>query len=178
MMSTQTAQPLRLLHFSFDGLYARHLGRHSQFGININHIAALYGMWFGVYAAITQAARLLEMPAWWLIPIFLAGSYLAVIAINAPMHVTLATSVYLAVFVASVIALPRLPTWSILGFVAMVPIFYKIQAWGHKVWNVAADMTEFNRIFPPGGTLTIILLMYEVPICVNYLVFHREDWRR
>ena len=53
-MSTQTTQPLSLLHVDFDDLYARHLGRHSQFGINVGHLVALYGLWFGVYAAFTR----------------------------------------------------------------------------------------------------------------------------
>ncbi len=53
-MSTQTTQPLSLLHVDFDDLYARHLGRHSQFGINVGHLASLYGLWFGVYAALYQ----------------------------------------------------------------------------------------------------------------------------
>lgn len=179
MMTTETAQPpLRLLHFSFDGLYARHLGRHSQFGINVAHLAALYGMWFGVYGAISQAARHLELPAWWLIPIAMAFAYLIMVAINAPAHVSAATAVFLAFFVASIIALPLLSAWWIIGFVALVPIFYKLQAWSHKVWNTAADMSEFNRRLPPGSTLTMILLLYEVPICLNYLIFNRQDWRR
>jgi hypothetical protein len=59
----------------------------------------------------------------------------------------------------------------------MIPVSYKLQAWGHKIWNVAADMTEFNKRFPPGRTLSFILLIYEVPICLNYLVFRRQDWR-
>jgi len=179
MMTTQTAQPpLRLLHFSFEGLYARHLGRHSQFGINFAHLAALYGMWFGVYAAFSQATRLVNLPAWWLIPIAMAVAYLTLVAINAPSRVSVATAVFLAIFVASILALPTLPGWSILGFVAMGPVFYKLQAWSHRVWTRALDMSEFNRRFPPGRTLTLILLIYEVPICLNYLLFGRQDWRR
>ena len=80
----------------------------------------------------------------------------------------------MAFFVASVLALPRLPGWSILAFLAMIPVFYKFQAWNHKIWTVAADMTEFNKRFPPGRTLNLILLIYEVPICLNYLIFRRQ----
>ena len=59
----------------------------------------------------------------------------------------------------------------------MAPAFYKFQAWNHKIWTAAADMSEFNRRFPPGRDLNVILLLYEIPICLNYLLFHREDWR-
>jgi hypothetical protein len=176
-MSTQTTQPLSLLHVDFDDLYARHLGRHSQFGINVNHLAALYGLWFGIYAAIYQGVFLLGLPAGWLIIVALAVTYLALVAINAPYHVSLATAAFLAVFVASVLALPRLPSWSIPVFLIMIPVSYKFQAWGHKIWTVAADMSEFNKRFPPGRTLNLILLIDEVPICLNYLMFRRQDWR-
>jgi len=166
-----------LLHFDFAELYARHLGRHSQFGINVAHLAALYGMWFGAYAVIYQAALLLGVPGAWLIVVALAVSYLALVAVNAPYHVCIATAAFLTLFVASVLALPRLPGWSIVAFLAMVPVFYKLQAWSHKIWTTAADMTEFNRRFPPGRTLASILIVYEVPTCLYYLVFRRKDWR-
>jgi hypothetical protein len=169
---------LSLLHFDFNELYARHLGRHSQFGINVGHLAALYGLWFGVYAAIYQALLIMNVPAGWVVLVAMAVTYLGLVAINAPYHICIATAVLLAIFVASVLALPRLPIWSIPLFLVMVPAFYKFQAWNHKIWNVAADMTEFNRRLPPGRALTTILLIYEVPICLNYLLFNRQDWRR
>ena len=157
-MSTQTTQPLSLLHVDFDDLYARHLGRHSQFGINVGHLASLYGLWFGVYAALYQAASLLGVPSGWLIIVAMAATYLAIVAINAPFHVDLATAVFLA-FSSQVFSRCRsYRGWSIPAFLLMVPVFYKVQSWNHKIWTAAADMTEFNRRFPPGRTLTTILL--------------------
>jgi hypothetical protein len=177
-MSTQTIQPLSLLRVDFADLYSRHLGRHSQFGINVNHLVALYGVWFGIYATIDQLVLMVNPAASWPIIVAMAVSYLAAVAISAPLRVILATAAFLVVFVGSVLALPRLPTWSILGFLALVPISYKVQAWGHKIWTAAADMSEFNKRFPPGRALNLILLIYEVPICLNYLVFRPKDWRR
>jgi hypothetical protein len=167
-----------LLHVDFDGLYTRHLGRHSQWGINIAHVLALYGLWFCIYAAIGQGARLMGLPASWPILVVLAVAYLAAVSINAPAHVTLATAVFLALFVASVLALPPLPGWTIPAFLALVPVFAKLQSWSHRVWTAAADMSEFNKRFPPGRELNRILLIYEIPTCLNYLVFRRKDWRR
>jgi hypothetical protein len=177
-MSTQTARPLSLQHVDFDNLYARHLGRHSQFGINLGHLTALFGLWFGVYAALYQAILLSSLPAGYLVIGALALSYLVMVAVNAPYQVVLATAGFLTVFVASIVALPRLPSWSILAFIAIIPVFYKVQSSNHKIWTIAADMTEFNKQFPPGLALTLILLIYEVPLCLNYLVFRRQDWRR
>jgi hypothetical protein len=176
-MSTQATQPLSLLHIDFRDLYARHLGRHSQFGINVGHLLSLYGLWFGVYAALYQVVLMLGVPSGWLIIVALAATYLAMVAINAPFLVDLATAAFLAVFVSSVLALPSLPVWTIPAFLIMAPVFYKVQSWNHKIWTTAADMTEFNKRFPPGRSLNSILLLYEVPICLYYLVFRRPDWR-
>ncbi len=176
-MSTETTHPLSLLHVDFDDLYARHLGRHSQFGINVAHLAALYGMWYGVYGAIYQGILMMGVPAGWVVVVALAIAYLALVSINAPYRVSVATAASLTFFVASVLALPKLPSWSILAFLFMVPAFYKIQAWSHKIWTIGADMTEFNKRFPPGRALNSILLVNEVPICLNYLLFRRKDWR-
>ena len=78
-MSTETTRPLSLRHVDFDELYARHLGRHSQFGINVAHVLALYGLWFGIYAAVDQAARHLGAPMTWPILAAMAATYLALV---------------------------------------------------------------------------------------------------
>jgi hypothetical protein len=119
-VSTQTIPPSSLLRVDFADLYARHLGRHSQFGINVAHLVALYGIWFGVYAALEQAVLLLDPPASWPVILGMAVAYLATVAINAPFRVSLATGVFLAFFVVSVLALPKLPGWSILAFAALM----------------------------------------------------------
>lgn len=177
-MSTGTTQPLSLLRVDFNELYTRHLGRHSQFGINVAHLIALYGVWFGVYGAVAQIARLAAIPNWWAIIVGMGAAYLASVAIRAPFHVILATAVFMCFFVASVLAVPQLPGWSIPAFLALIPIFYKVQSYSHKIWTAAADMSEFNKQFPPGRELNFILLVLEVPICLNYLLFRRQDWRR
>src|SRR6516225_3197850 len=71
-MSAGTTQPLSLLHVDFDALYTRHLGRHSQWGINITHLLLLYALWFCVYAAVAQGARLLGLPASWPVVVVMA----------------------------------------------------------------------------------------------------------
>lgn len=177
-MSTATARPLGLLHVDFEGLYTRHMGRHSQFGVNTNHMIALSMIWFGVYSFLTQTARYFGLPTPWTVPVGLAAAYLAVIGMHSPIRVILATATYLALLVASLLAVPPAPAWAIPLFLLLIPIGYKIQSWGHKVWTAAADMSEFNRQFPPGRNLNLVLLFYEVPICLNYLAFRRKDWRR
>jgi hypothetical protein len=169
MSTALESQPLSLWRVDFPDLYARHLCRHSQFGINVVHLASLFGLWFGVYAT---AYRLVG--EWW-VPVLLALVYLTWVALNAPVRVCVATAVFLAVFVAAVLWLPELPIWI---YLVMIPVFYKVQSWSHKVWTVSNDMAEFDKRFPKGFILFVILLIHEVPICLNYLLFDRMCWVR
>ena len=166
-MSTTATRPLSLLRIDFAGLYARHLCRHSQFGINVAHLAALFGVWYGVYAFLFWLTR-----AEW-VPVALAAAYLALVALNAPLRVVVATALFLAALVAAVLYLPALPWWADL---LLVPVFYKLQAWSHKLFTVERDMTEFNKRYPKGPVLFVVLLVYEVPLLLNYLVFDRKSW--
>jgi hypothetical protein len=166
-VSTATSRPLTLLRVDFRDLYERHLCRHSQFGINAAHLAALFGVWYGVYAFLYWLTR-----AEWL-PVALAAAYLALVALNAPLRVIVATALFLALLVAAVLRLPALPWWADL---LMVPVFYKLQAWSHKVFTVERDMTEFNKRYPKGPVLFVVLLVYEVPLLLNYLIFGRKSW--
>jgi hypothetical protein len=166
--TTLTAPPMTLLRVDFAGLYARHLCRHSQFGINVVHLIALFGVWFGVYALLYW----LTGAAW--LPALLAVAYLMLVAVNAPVRVTAATAVLLAGLVAAVVLLPELPPWV---YVLMIPVCYEAQTLSHKVFTAAADMTEFNRKYPKGFVLFIVLLVNEVPLLLNYLAFDWKRWR-
>ena len=167
-MSTLSSRPMSLASVEFDELYARHLCRHSQFGINVAHLVALFGIWFGVYSALYW----LLLTPW--VPIGMAAAYLAVVALNTPLRVTVATALFLAVFLAAVLYLPGLPIWV---YLVMIPVFYELQSLSHKVYNVAHDMTEFNAKYSKGFVLFVVLLIYEVPIVLNYLIFGRKDWK-
>jgi hypothetical protein len=166
-LTKPTSRPLSLLHVDFEDLYARHLCRHSQLGINVAHLVALFGIWYAVYRIVYSL-----VPVEW-VPVALAAAYLAVLVPNAPLRVLAATGAFLALFVVAVIWLPALPIWA---YLVMVPVFYKLQSWSHKVFNVERDMTEFNKKFPKGRVLFVVLLFWEVPIVLNYLVFGRKNW--
>ncbi len=169
-MSTLTTRPMSLVSIEFQELYERHLCRHSQFGINVVHLLALFGIWYAVYAA----AYALSGTPW--VPAALAGSYFLVLAPNTPLRVLAVVALFLAVLVGLVVCVPALPTWAFWAYLVPVPVFYKLQAWSHKVWTVEHDMTEFNRKYPKGFVLFVVLLFYEVPIVLNYLVLDRKRW--
>jgi hypothetical protein len=163
---------MTLLSVDFADLYARHLCRHSQFGINAIHLIALYGVWFGVYAAIHWLTG-----AWWLLAA-LGASYLFLVALNAPLRVTMVTTLFVALLVGSVVAVPvDLPWWVVPIYIVMIPVSYQLQNLSHRIYTRAADMTEFNLRYPKGRVLFFVLLINEVPILLNYLLFDRRNWR-
>src|SRR6516165_2654283 len=124
-MSTLTSRPMSLVSIEFPELYERHLCRHSQLGINVVHLLALFGVWFGVYGFfywLAQSAGLPVATAPW-VPIGMAAAYLVVLLPNLPLRVWVATAVFLGLFLAAVLHAPELPWWA---YLVMVPVFYKI----------------------------------------------------
>ncbi|MCI0683559.1 MAG: hypothetical protein L0Y71_15755 [Gemmataceae bacterium] len=153
---------MQLWIVEFHELYARHLCRHSQLGINVIHLAALFAVWYAVYGLLfwlTGIEWTLAVPAL---------AYLAVLAPNLPLRVLAATAVYLGLILAAVLLLPQPPFWV---YLIMIPVFYKVQSWSHKFYTVETDMTEFNAKYTKGSVLFVVLLWYEVPIVLNHLLF-------
>lgn len=157
---------MNLFKVNFSELYDRHLCRHSQFGINVIHILAVLGIYLCLYGIVYR----LVGSEWPLLGA--AGIHLAVLAFNVPLRVLGFTAAFLAVVLALVLSLPPLPSWS---YALAIYPFYKIQAWSHKVYNAARDMTEFNEKYRKGFVLFVLLSVYEVPILLNYLVFDKNN---
>jgi hypothetical protein len=164
-MSTTVSAPLSLLHVDFPELYARHLCRHSQFGINVIHLLALFGVWYGVYGA------LYALFPWPWLPVALGAAYLFLVALNAPVRVCLATALFLGFFVATILWAPALPLWA---YPVIIVVAYELQSLSHKVFRTATDMTAFNKKYPKGLVLFVVLLIYEVPL-VLYFLFSRNE---
>lgn len=178
---------MNILSVNFQELYERHLCRHSQFGINVIHLAALVGTYLSLYGI---AYGLLQLLGYVLagggIPydpveskgvlVAIAIPYLMVLAPNIPGRVFLVTVVFLGLFFGAFFALPQLPTWAIWVYPVGIIIFYKIQAWSHKIYNKETDMTGFDKKYHKGFNLFILLSIYELPIQLNYLVWGKRDW--
>ncbi|AFY54198.1 hypothetical protein Riv7116_1646 [Rivularia sp. PCC 7116] len=160
--------PMSLLDVEFEELYQRHLCRHSQFGINVIHLIALFGTWYSAYGII-----------YWLIPspwtmVVLGVSFLVMVVSNLPVLV-FATTIIFVTGVCTLVYYGSLP-WYWSYFVIFL-LSYKIPQWSHKIYKIENDMTKFNQKYPPSTLLFFILLLYEVPIILNYLVFRYQDWK-
>ncbi len=160
-MTTLTTRPMRLLRVEFNDLFARHLCRHSQLGVNVVHLIALFAIWYAVYGLLYCVADL----EWVLAVPPLA--YLAAVAPNVPMRVFAATTLFLGLILAAVFFVPA-PWWA---YLIIIPVSYKLQAWSHRFFTIESDMTEFNKKYAKGPILFIVLLIYEVPIVLNFLLF-------
>jgi hypothetical protein len=157
---------MSLLFVEFNELYARHLCRHSQFGINVVHLLALLGIWYAIYGLL-----------YWLVGIewvlaVPAVAYFGAVAINVPLRVSAATAVFLGTIVAAVVLLPQPPFWV---YLIVIPVLYKVQSWSHRFYTLERDMTEFDKKYSKGAILFVVLLLYEVPIVLNYLLFDRAS---
>src|SRR5262245_39872212 len=126
---------MRLFLVEFDELYARHLCRHSQCGINVVHLIALAAIWYSIYGLgywLTGMAWLIAMPA---------VLYLGMLAPNLPARVLGATGLFLAAIVAAVVLFPQPPFWV---YLLMIAVSYKVQSWSHRFYTHETDMTEFD----------------------------------
>jgi hypothetical protein len=148
-------------------LYQRHLCRHSQYGLNVAHLATVVGCYLGLFAV---AQWLVDSP-WVLLAIPLP--YFAVLAFNVPLRVLLASLVFVAAFFALFFELPPLPLWLA---VLLVPVCHILQNWSHKIWTRERDMTQFRGKYKKGLALFVLLSFYELPLLLNYLVFDRKNW--
>jgi hypothetical protein len=158
---------MNILSIDFQALYRRHLCRHSEFGINVAHLASV----LGTYVAIGGLVYALGAPEW-LLPV-LVVPYLAILAFNIPLPVFLLNAVFLAIVLLACRVLPQLPLWCYpVGILA----FYKLQAWSHKIYRRETDMAEFDQKYPKGFTRFVLLSVYELPILLNYLFFGTKDW--
>ena len=168
--SVLSARPMSLFRVEFPELYARHLCRHSQFGINVVHLVAVFGTWLSLYGIAFWLLSWVPEAGWVLIA--LAATYLLAIAPNVPFRVWLVTGLFIALILFSCLELAMVPVWL---FALLLPVWYKLQAWSHKVWDVERDMTEFNAKYRKGPLLFAVLTIYEAPILLNYLVFERKS---
>jgi hypothetical protein len=157
---------VNVLSVDFQELYKRHLCRHSQFGINVAHLACVVCTYLALYGLLYGLCR-----SPWVLAVVVP--YLAVLAANVPVRVFLVNVVFLGLFFAAFFALPALPWWA---YLVAVVVFYKLQAWSHKVFNRETDMTDFNKKYQKGFALFVLLSIYELPILLNYLFFGKRDW--
>ncbi len=155
----------------FQDLYQRHLCRHSQYGNNIIHLATEIGTYTGLFTLALKLVNLFEGPPWLIT--LLPLPYLVMIAFSVPLRVLLACAAFIGLFLAAFLSMPELPLWLP---IPLIVVCYFVQNWSHLLYTRAADMTEFNTRYPKGRTLFVLLLVFELPLLLNYLCFDPKSW--
>jgi hypothetical protein len=164
---------MNVFRIDFDEVYRRHLCRHGHLGINLFHLLAFVGIYVAVYgiacnvipfeAPLEVAATLVIMSVPWFV----------LVARNVPLRVSLATGFFTLLLVAISTALAWMPLWY---WPLQIILMHYLQQWSHRVYRMHRDMSSFNSKYVKGPQLFVLLLIYELPILLNYLLFGREDW--
>jgi hypothetical protein len=156
---------MSIVSVNFQELYERHLCRHSQYGINVIHLATLVGTYLAIFGIVAWL-----FGSWWPLP-GIVGPYLLALAFNLPPRVFLVLLAFTAALLALFFVVPGLPVWV---YPLLIVAFYKLQSGSHKLYTAEKDMTEFNKKYPRGFALFVLLSLYELPLLLNYLVFDRR----
>lgn len=170
---------MNILRVNFDELYQRHLCRHGQFGINVWHIIAVYGVYFSLcsLAAIAVKGLLpqITLTVQYCVLALLFVPYFGVLLRNIPVPVLLLTVLSLMLLIAAAVATPGIPFWLHL---ILIPTWHRVQLVSHRRYTVHHDMSTFDTTYKKGRTLFLLLAVYELPILLQYLALGRKDWVR
>ena len=170
---------MNILRINFYELYQRHLCRHGQFGINVWHIIAVYGVYFSlcslaafvVKGLLPQTSPTIQI----CVLILLFTPYFGVLLRNIPMPVFLLTFFSSMLLITTAIATPGIPFWLHL---ILIPSWHRVQLLSHRRYTLHHDMSSFDQTYKKGRTLFVLLAVYELPILLQYLTFGRKDWVR
>lgn len=170
---------MNILSINFPELYQRHLCRHGQFGINVWHIIAVYGVYFSLVSLPAIAVRALLPQATvitqYSVLFLLSVPYLAVLLRNIPWTVFSLSALSVWLLIVAAVATPGIPFWLHL---ILIPAWHRVQLISHRHYTVHHDMSAFDQTYKKGRTLFLLLAVYELPILLQYLAFGRKDWVR
>jgi len=156
------APPLRLFRIDFDEMYDRHLCRHGQFGINVLHLLSVVITYVAVIKLISQIPR-----AEWILGTAWI-SYNLLLAVNLRAGMLLLANLGLAALVGISLLIPPLPLWLVWVYPLAILASHRFQLWSHKVYTDHKDMSRFQKKYPKGRRLFVVLMIYELPILLNF----------
>lgn len=174
-----TQQKISLFRIDFSEIYRRHLYRHCQFGLNVQHLIAVYGIYYSVYSLVGILIRhllpQLDVAAQAVTLAVLSIPYLGVLTANIPVTSLTATVASIALLIAVSIQQTSIPFWV---HIALIVTWHRFQLWSHKRYTLYRDMSEFESRYRKGTHLFVLLAIYELPILLHYFLAGRRDWIR
>lgn len=164
---------MNILHIDFYKLYRRHLCRHGHFGINVLHLIAVAGIYIPIFALADCLLQICGVSSRLPALVLMIVPWFAVVAANVPPKISLLTAVVVGALVATFHILPVAPFWV---WILMIPAMHRFQQFSHRLYHMDRDMSEFEATYAKGFRRFVLLLVYELPILLNYLFFGRADW--
>lgn len=159
---------MKIKDICFGELYLRHLCRHSEFGLNVLHIAAVAGVYYSLAGLIRNLASSIFQHSGWLavaIPLFIP--YAAVLLRFVPTM----TAIFSLLIVVAIVFLqmlsPPIPIWVHAG---LILFWHRTQLWSHRLYTRAYDMSMFSAKYPKGPVLFMVLAVFELPLLVHYFL--------
>ncbi len=175
----KTQQTTSLFRINFSEIYRRHLCRHSQFGLNVQHLIAVYGIYYSVYSLAAILIRhllpQLDVAAQAVTLAVLSIPYLGVLAANIPVTLLPATVASIALLVAVSVQQTPIPFWV---HMVLIVSWHRFQVWSHRRYTHYRDMSEFESRYRKGPHLFVLLAICELPILLHYFLAGRRDWIR
>jgi len=164
---------MNIFRINFDDLYRRHLCRHGHFGINVLHLVAVVGTYVAVFGIVHGVLAATSQPTPMPILVALTLPWYVTVISNVPLRVSAATGLFVAALLAVFNYLPEIPVWI---WVVLIFAMHQFQQYSHRLYHMHKDMSEFEGRYPKGRKRFVLLLVYELPILLNYLLFNRSDW--
>ena len=155
------------LMIDFQELYRRHLCRHSQFGLNVLHLVAVFGIYLSLYRIVFSLPG-----SMWILGAGLA-LYLGILLAKLPFRLWLINTVMVLLLLSLAAAAPAFPIW---GYALLIVVLHWFQNWSHRIYTTAFDMSAYKEKYPKGLPLFLTLSLFELPILLNYLAFDRRSW--
>lgn len=172
---SEISDRLNPLRIRFDEIYRRHLCRHGHFGINILHLIAVIGIYLSLFGIVGRLVNevLPDVGRSPVVVLMFTVPWFLVVCRNVPWKVSISTGVFVTVLACLWSRLPVPPVWV---WFAIIVGMHRFQLWSHSLYPMHRDMTEFSETYPKGFRLFVLLLVYELPILLKYLILGREDW--
>ena len=173
-----TTDKMNMFRLDFQEVYERHLCRHGHFGINVLHLLVVLVIYLSLFGIAGSIVNLIAPENEFVILLCLTIPWFFLVVANVPFRVSIVTAITVLLIHGSYVglstALPfRVPVWV---WVPLIFAMHWFQQYSHKIYRMHRDMTRFKDKYPKSRYLFTLLLVYELPILLNYLAFGRGDW--
>ena len=164
---------MNLFRIDFQEVYERHLCRHGHFGINVLHLVVVLVIYVALFGIVGAVVDRIAPDNRFLILLCLTLPWFVLVLKNCPLRVGCATAVIVLLLLGAYAVLPPVPVWI---WPILIFAMHHFQQYSHKIYPMRRDMSRFADKYRKGPLLFVLLLVYELPILVNYLLFGRSDW--